>query len=197
MNYLKNPNIKIKPIDKDLLNLINFINETYSVNIFTLNVLEVGIGIGHKSIKLSKLFDNYYGLEPIKDIYKICKKNLSKHKSNIKLLNINLDNFIKNTDLKFDLIILENSIHFIDFDNFFSSVKNILNSTGYIIIKNPLARPYGWGNKEFCADSDIFNESKWIKFREQLKTIYNHLDNSPYLVKKIKNNFYHYYLLKL
>lgn len=222
MDYLKDPNIKIKHVDTDLLNLIYFINEDCTINIFKSNVLEVGIGIGIglSSIKLAQLFDNYCGLEPNKDIYEICKKNLSKYKSNIKLLNINFENFAKIVNLKFDLIIFENSIHLIEFDNFICSVKNILQQrqdqeqeqeqeqdqdhdqdhelrSEYVIIKNHRAIPYGWGNKELCKDSDKFNENKWIKFREKLKTLYNKLNNSPYLLKKTKNDFFHYYLLKL
>ena len=48
------------------------------------------------------------------------------------------------TKLKFDLIFLENTIHFLDFINFFEDVKKIINSQKFIIIKNPKAIPYGW-----------------------------------------------------
>ena len=47
------------------------------------------------------------------------------------------------TKLKFDLIFLENTIHFLDFINFFEDVKKIINSQKFIIIKNPKAMPYG------------------------------------------------------
>lgn len=177
---------------------VNLINENNFTNIYKSNVLEVGIGIGHKSINLSKLFDNYYAIEPIKDIYKICKKNCNDDiDCKIKLFNYDLEKFVSKSKIKFNLIILENSIHFIGLNKFFSLINNITCSDTYIIIKNPLARPYGWGNKELCADSEIFNEKKWTIFRKTLKSIYNELDNSQHLVKKIKNNFYKYYLLKL
>ena len=200
MNYLKNSNIKIKPVDADLLNLINLANRSNLIDIFKSNILEIGIGIGHKSINLAKLFDNYYGIEQLNDIYQICKENLLNHKSDVTLLNMDLKTFVnltKNTDLKFNLVILTNSIHFIGLDNLFQLIKKIIGSPGYIIIINPIARPYGWGDKELCEDSDKFNKQKWIKHRDKLKSIYNDLDNSPFLLKKTKNDFNYYYLLKL
>ncbi len=111
-------------------------------------------------------------------------------------MSFNKNEFVNNTEIKFDLVLLENTIHFIDLDEFISGIKKILNSNGFVIIKNPKARPYGWGNKEFCADSEEFNENKWIKFRDRLKHIYNLLDNSDHLIKKLSTDFYNYYLLK-
>ena len=66
--------------------------------------------------------------------------------------------------------------------------------------------PYGWGNQEFCKNSKHFNESKWIQFREKLRSIYSQLYGSHYLVDNFKLNwdpdkstddYYQYWLLKI
>jgi len=196
-NYLKKFKKKLKPVNPTLIEIFEFINQNESSNIFKSNVLEVGLGTGNKSIKLSKLFDNYYGIEPDIELYKIFLKQCKKYNCEIKSFNINLNSFIFETELKFDLIILENVIHFLNLEEFFSNVIKILNNKKYILIKNPKAKPYGWGAKVFCADSKEFNESKWIIFRKQLKNIYSDLDKNKNLVKKISNDTSHFFLFKI
>ncbi len=196
-DYLKAFDKELKPIHPEVLDILEYIDGLSEKNIFKSNVLEIGFGTGHKSIELSKLFDNYYGIEPDSGLYKIFEKLCKKSDCKIKSFNMNLDDFVEKTDLKFDLVILENVIHFINFEDFFRDIKKILNPGGYVLIKNGKAIPYGWGNKEFCKDSEQFNEIKWIKFRDGLKKTFEKLDNSEYLINKKSTNTSNYFVLKI
>ena len=162
--------------------------------------MEVGIGTGNKSIMLAKLFKSYYGLEPNVELYNIFTDLCIQNNCKIKSFNMDLDTFIKNTNKLFQLIYMENLIHFLDqdFNNLIVGLTKILDKqTGFILIKNPKAMPYGWGNQEFCKDSEHFNEFKWIRFRDKLKSIYLKLSDSKYLVKYDLDDFYHYWLFKI
>lgn len=195
MDYLKKK-FEIHEVDNNLLNIVNIINNKYLLNIFKLNVLEVGIGVGHRTINFAKLFNNYYALEPDNDIYKICKENILKNNSNIKLFNIDFEKFFLENKIKFDLVILENVIHLIGYIKLISLLKKFNNNI-FIIIKNPIPKPFNWGNKEFCIDSNKFNKIKWIKFKNYLDTIYENINNSSHLLQKIKTEHKYYYLLRL
>ena len=197
--YLKEKNLKIRPIDEKLLDIFDFINSTYSINIYESRLLEIGIGIGNKSIELSKLFSSYYGIEPDIELYNRLTNLCEKNKCKIKHFNMDFNTFVKFTDKKFNIIFLENVIHFIDFEIFIKKVKKIFNKyeSGFILIKNPRIKPYNWGNKEFCKDSELFNEKKWIIFREKLKLIYEKLNNSKYLIKIYTTEYSYYFVFYL
>lgn len=198
MDYLKKFQIKIKSPDSTFIELFEYINSLNNFNIFNERILEVGFGTGNKSIRLSKLFISYYGIEPDLSLYQIFLNLCEDNNCNIKSFNMSFDSFIDFTDKKFKLILIEDVIHFLDFDNLIKKSKKISNrDIIYILIKNAKARPYGWGNLEFCIESEKFNKEKFNKFRDKLKIIYNKLDNSKYLIKKNSNNFYHYFLLQI
>ncbi len=145
MDYLKSFKQELKPVDNNLIDLFNWIDSQDKINVYKSNILEVGIGTGHKSIPLAELFDRYIGIEPDPELYKIFQKQCEKH--NCKIISYNLDfNDFVNTNKhkeKFDLILLDCVIHFLDFDEFIDRSKQIVISNGFIIIKNPKARPYG------------------------------------------------------
>ncbi len=145
MDYLKSFKQELKPVDNNLIDLFNWIDSQDKFNVYKSNILEVGIGTGHKSIPLAELFDRYIGIEPDPELYKIFQKQCEKH--NCKIISYNLDfNDFVNTNKhkeKFDLILLDCVIHFLDFDEFIDRSKQIVISNGFIIIKNPKARPYG------------------------------------------------------
>ena len=125
-NYLKNFKDQLKIVNSTLIEFFEYINNDESIDIYKLNILEIGIWIDRKSINLSKLFDHYYGIQENKEFYKIFKKQCKKHDCKIKSFNIHLfqnvyslQNFMTiKTKLKFNLIFLENTIHFLDFINF-------------------------------------------------------------------------------
>ena len=192
-------NTNIKPIDPQLIKIFDYINLTYQIDIYDSRVLEVGIGSGNKSIELAKLFRSYYGIEPNKEIYTMLTELCAKYECKIKTYNTSFNEFIDTTDKKFNLILLVNVIHFMNLDDFISKCKNITStkSDSFILIKNPKARPYGWADKKICKDSEQFDENKWTKFRERLKTIYDEISKSKYFVKKYTNDVYHYFLLKI
>jgi hypothetical protein len=172
---------------------------TYKIDIYDSRILEVGIGSGNKSIKLSKLFRSYYGIEPNKEIYDIFIKLCQNYSCKIKSYNINFNDFVNITNKKFKIILLINVIHFMDLDDFISKCKKISpsNLDGFILIQNPKAIPSGWADEKLCKDSELFDQNKWTKFREKLKSIYDELTKSKYFVKKDMNDLYHYFLLKI
>ena len=93
-NYLKNFKDQLKPVNSTLIEFFEYINNNESIDIYKLNILEIGIGIGRKSINLSKLFNHYYGIEENKEFYKIFKKQCKKHDCKIKSFNIDFYAFI-------------------------------------------------------------------------------------------------------
>lgn len=203
-DYLKKFNKKMKPPNPNLIRVFDFIKQRFQIDIYKKHVLEVGLGTGNKSIMLAKLFKLYYGLEPNVELYNIFTDLCEQNNCKIKSFNMDLDTFIKNIDINtkkiFQLIYMENLIHFLDqdFDNLIVNLTKILDKqTGFILIKNPKAMPSGWGNNEFCMDSKHFKESKWIRFRDKLKSIYSKLSDSKYLVKHDLDDFYHYWLFRI
>jgi len=64
--------------------------------------------------------------------------------------------------------------------------ENILDSSGFIIIKTPIPKPFGWGNNEFNKSSE--------QFKNKLLDNYHILDNSPNLINKITNEFFIYFV---
>lgn len=198
MDYLKKFQINIKPPDQNFIELFGYINSLNDFNILNKRILEIGLGTGNKSIGLSRLFTSYYGIEPDQSLYQIFLNLCEENDCKIKSFNMSFDSFVVSTDKKFKLIIMENVIHFLDFDNLIKQLKKIsYQDISYVLIKNPKARPYGWGNLEFCIESEKFNKEKFNKFRDKLKVIYNKLDNSKYLIKKISSDFSHYFLLQI
>lgn len=196
MNYLLDKQIEIRPINQEMNYILEYINQIKLLKFS--RVLEIGIGTGNKSIELSKKFKSYYGIEPLENIYKKFLEICNITNCKIKSFNMDFDNFIKLSINPFDIIIIINTIHLIelDLDEFIEKSKQILKSNGFIIIQNPKAKPDGWGNQKFNSNSNSFDESKWIKFREELKKYYKNLDSSKYLIKKISNDNFHIFLLK-
>lgn len=194
MNYLLKLSDELKEPNPLFESFLDFINLTDKLN--TLSVLEIGIGIGNKSIPLSKKFKKYYGLEQNELIYNKFLKMCNIHNCTIKSYNMDYYKFIEKTNKIFNLIILINIIYFFDLDIFFEKSIKILNNS-YILIQNPKAKPYGWGNAEMNIDSELFNNEKWTKFKTKLVNTDNYLVSSKYLIKKESNVYYNIYLLQI
>ena len=161
-----------------------------------MRALEIGIGIGNKSIPLSKKFKSYYGIEQDKLVYNKFLEICNENKCNIIAYNLDYYTFIEKTNKLFDIIIAINVIYFFDLDLFFEKSLKILNlKKTYLLIQNPKARPYGWGLPHFNKNSDSFNETKWIKFRTKLTNVDKYLISSKYFIKKESSDIYNIYLL--
>ena len=163
-----------------------------------MRVLEIGIGNGKYSIPMSKKFKSYYGIEPVPKIYEVFIESCKKHNCNIKSYNMDFEQFINNykKNKKFDLIILRNVIHLIDYDDLIKLSNKIIKKDSFIIIQGLQAIPVGWGNKIFNKDSNEFQEEKWLKFKNHLEECYNNLLNSKYLDKVEKNDKNNFFILK-
>jgi SAM-dependent methyltransferase len=194
MDYLKTTQIIIRPVDTILLDIFSFIKTNYNINIYNSRVLEVGSGTGNKTIELAKLFKSYYSIESDYILYNIQTELLKEHNSNVKSFNMDFFVFAISIPKKFKLIYLENVIHLMDINLFFYYAQNILDSSGFIIIKTPIPKPFGWGNNEFNKSSEQFNISKWKKFKNKLLDNYHILDTSPNLINKITNEFFIYFV---
>jgi cyclopropane fatty-acyl-phospholipid synthase-like methyltransferase len=161
-----------------------------------MRVLEIGFGIGDCSIQMSLKFKSYYGIEPLKELYDVFIELSKTYNNKIKSFNMNLKDFVSKTNKKFDMIILRNVIHFIGYEKLIYQCSKIVKQKAYIIIQNTLAKPIRWGNTEFIQDSINFNEIKWLKFKDQLDTLYDNLLNSSYLHKYKTDDKFIFVVLK-
>lgn len=193
MDYLLK-NIYLIPISETLESIFSYINLSKPLN--KMRALEIGIGNGNCSIPMSKKFRSYYGIEPLSNIYDVFIKTCSANDCRIKSYNMNLDNFAKTTDKKFDIIILKNVIHFIGYDELIKQCRKIVKKNAFIIIQNPQPKSSNWGNNELNADSAEYNEIKWLKLKKNLETHYEILSNSEYLDKFVEDNKYIFFVLK-
>lgn len=188
----------LREINLTLDKIFSNINNKYK-HLDKLSILEVGIGNGNKSIPIAKKykFKKYYGLEPLKKIYDVFIESSKMHNSKIISYNMDLNEFVTKIKIKFDIILLINVIHFIGLEKLLETINPMLIPGGFVIIQNPHAKPSGWGNKQFVADSINYDEKKWLKFKSQLDKCYSDLSNSKYLHKIETDNKYIFFILNI
>jgi tRNA G46 methylase TrmB len=194
MNYLLKKT-ELREIDPKLEEIFNEINTIKTLK--KMQVLEIGIGNGNKTIPISNKFKSYYGIEESTQIYNTFLSLCQDHKCNIKSFNMNLTDFINYTSKKFDMIILINTIHFIGVTELLQQASKILKKNGYIIIQNPHEIAYGWGDKKLVQDSELFNESIWLKYKKNLEKCYNELYHNNNLFKFEQNQRFKFFILKI
>ncbi|MGM0639930.1 MAG: methyltransferase domain-containing protein [Thermotogota bacterium] len=81
-----------------------------------MNILEIGSGIGHVSLVLSKVFEksNFYGVEIQKDLYDFSLENKKVNNSpNIEFINDDIKNISNYFDNEFFDLIISNPPHYI------------------------------------------------------------------------------------
>jgi protein-L-isoaspartate O-methyltransferase len=162
-------------------------------NTKNMDVLEIGIGSGDKSIFLSKYFKTYSGIEPNNDLLSIHKSEIEN--SNIQIFNVDFLAFLETNKKKYDLIILLNAIEFIGIDNL-QPLFSLLNKNGYLLIQMKRRKPQKWGNEKLNIDSKNFNINLWKIKKQELKHFKNLLNKSEFLIKTEKVMFYRFYLLQ-
>jgi SAM-dependent methyltransferase len=123
--------------------------------------LEVGSGNSLLSIPIAKLFRSYYAIEPDKALFDIATNNINKYGSNIKLFNVNFDNFIQNK--KFNIILFVNSFHFINLETILDKIKK-----SYIIILHPRYDSNSFGDKRLNRNNPMFDEIIYEKNKKNL-----------------------------
>lgn len=95
-------------------------------------ILEIGCGTGFLSQIISKSY-NYKTFTAI-DIVPDCEKYIQEINPNIKFIADDIENFIKNSDEKFDLIISNASLQWVDnFEGTISALKSKLNNNGELV----------------------------------------------------------------
>ena len=122
------------------LHIINNIRFNYiksKTNLINKNILDLGCGGGILTEKLAKHGGKITALDKSKELINIAKSRSNFLSLQINYLNIDIINFLKNCQTKFDVIIcmellehLENKHHIIHL------FKNILNKNGIIIISS-------------------------------------------------------------
>ena len=153
----------IKTVPEYFTNILN----KYFDKTDDLDVLEIGIGNGLKSISKSKLFKSYVGLEPHDKLYELATENCNKFYCKIKIIHSDIQNY--NTGDKYDLIILENVFHFfIDLDKVTDKLIHLLKPNGIIFIDEPKCLPTGWGSPTLNEDSDQFDKEWWERKKKML-----------------------------
>ena len=98
----------------------------------TKKILEIGCGTGFLTKIISEKidFENYLAL----DIVEECEKYIEKINPNIKFISEDIEDFIKNNTEKFDLIISNASLQWVeDFERVIISLKNSLNTDGELV----------------------------------------------------------------
>lgn len=139
----------------------NILNKYFDKN-NDLNILEIGIGNGLKSISKSKLFKSYVGLEPNDKLFELATENCKKFDCKIKIIHSDIQNY--NTEDKYDVIILEYVFHFFNSHNkAIDKIVSLLKPNGIIFIIEPKAKPIGWGDQKLNEESDQFDKELWTE----------------------------------
>jgi len=116
----------------------------YVQNKKQLNILEVGCGYGYLTYALHKRGFNAKGIDIASTPISFAKESFGDF-----YFNITLDDFVKQTDIKFDLIIATELIeHLIDPNEFLNNCIKILKKDSKIIITTP--------NKDFYKPNSIW-----------------------------------------
>lgn len=112
-------NLKLETLSKSHLPnsasvfLANSTNNMIKPN---MNVLEIGSGIGHVSLVLSKIFENsnFYGVEIQKELYEFSIKNKKINKiNNVEFINDDIKNITNHFEYEFFDLIISNPPHYI------------------------------------------------------------------------------------
>ena len=157
--YLYNQNT-LEPIPI----LINML-ELYKDKLKKYKCLEIGGGNLHRSIPNTKYFKSYDVIEPNVKLYEIAKINLNKFESNIKLHCNTFYNFLETTNIKFDIIIFINSIHFIDIQH----LQKYIGKCKYFIVVHPLYNSNIFADTRLNRGSENFDEELWNKEKIHLE----------------------------
>jgi len=153
-------------------------------------LLDIGGGSAGLGFYYSSILNQYYCVDPYqgngnpKENYNnALKKIQSNNISNMKILKMDLETFKKkNHEVKFDIVLLSNSLHHIfknpvnkiDLDNFFNIVESLLKSGGVLLIKESLpinlSQIFPKLNVDGVLWSDKFYPSFWLKVIEENNT---------------------------
>jgi 2-polyprenyl-3-methyl-5-hydroxy-6-metoxy-1,4-benzoquinol methylase len=151
--------------------------------------LEVGAGVGIKSIPLAELFLKYVVIEPDIVLFNTLQSNCIKFDSKIEALNVKLANY--KTHAKYDVVILNNVFHLIFEDTLHDKLLQLVTIDGLIYIQQPLPYPKGWGDDRLNKGSGVFDSKLWVKMRDKLNVAHEFLISKGFNLTKTER--YHIY----
>lgn len=128
--------------------------------------LEIGAGVGLKSIPLAKLFLNYVVLEPDILLFNKLQSNCIKFDSKIESYNVKVLEY--KTRNKYDVVILNNVFHLILNEMVYDHLLSLLKPGGIIYVQQPLPHPRGWGDDRLNEGSKSFDSKLWLKMSDKL-----------------------------
>lgn len=152
--------------------------------------LEVGAGVGLKSIPLAELFSEYVVIEPDIVLFNKLESNVLKFNAKIKGHNVKLGDY--KTNIKYDVIILNNVFHLIFNDELYDTLLTLVKPDGIIYIQQPQPYPKGWGDDRLNEGSGVYDSKLWFKMRDKLNVAYDFLISKGFQLKKTDR--YHIYI---
>ena len=162
-------------------------------------VLDLCVGDGLHSLTSAKLAKFYYALEPSKSGLLILNKRLKKENiKNFYLINSTIEEF--NTDVKFDLITIINSISYFEKRELYKLYQKNLKKGGRMIIIDSLNNNliykinhyihYLKGNRSLKTIRRIFSFKKLIHFLSNFSIVENVHYYGPFLFMKKPMDFF-------
>lgn len=171
----------------DTLELIKkFVKDTKECS-----VLDVGCNSGHDSRKIGKFFKFWHGIDNNVDSINYANTKLNEHHNNIKYSFVDA-NSIKSENVadKYDIIIFNYSLHFLNFKKWFSLHSFLLKPSSIIVCVEPIYEKHV-RNSNIANNTNVINKKlqdmkDCINFitnydESRLKILYN--ENNKYIAQ--------------
>lgn len=118
--------------------LMNIIQKFWGNN--SLNILDVGAGVGRLSIPLAEIGHYVVALEPAESLYEeLLNYRQNKKLENLECINELFENYKVQSDVKFDIIIFSGVLYFYDdssLNEILDKTQNLLNKSGIIMVRD-------------------------------------------------------------
>jgi 2-polyprenyl-3-methyl-5-hydroxy-6-metoxy-1,4-benzoquinol methylase len=180
-NYGQLDTTNSKYITKERVDLLELLPKDFKCN----SILEVGCADGKNLLYFSKNLktniNNCLGID-------ICKSNLNDY-SAFPFEHISIENFVKNNNKKFDLIIFSDVLeHFYNPWSILKSVRNFLNSDGMVLISIPNLQNLNYlksfnTGEFFYTSTGLFDETH-IRFFST-KSMVSYLEQIGYAISNV------------
>lgn len=181
----RNPRIDIPLIKKHITNLKNA------------TVLDIGGGNGVLALSLSPMVKSVYVVDPSKAMLNSGRYYRRKHNiSNVKFYKGSAEKIP--LSMKFNIIIMKNSFHFVkDKNKAWSNMKKLLKSRGIIYIQEPEITTTRWGSPMLIKGHPKFNKEIYNRKKLALQKSYRSIKNQKlFAIAETKYPNFRQYILK-